>query len=789
MSKLDNCSLLIQNQFGISPERANEIAEQIQSERFRLEAEGIKKNIDSDMAKFITNQADIKKLDAINAKKMKVQDLKAVAQTIDNMDERLKANPKMSVVKSLEAEMAGLPQVAKSHDTIELNADTKANLMTSSVLDELRFNNISEKLLQQEEFYDQVTRKLLGSEIKDASAIKAAEIIRKHSDIFYTEAKKWRPDLKYLKNHVKQKWYPDKMLKVSPDEWARDISNVSDIKDIDTLKEMYDDIINGNTVEDFLPEIKFGAGKTGESIVKSREIHIKDPDNWMNIAKKYGDENGISSTLKSMYNDYYTLGIIEKVGVRPQQNLIKAMKAAALKYPDRIDRKTFLKNIEGSKFKPNSKLWALWRNVDKSVHNVYNPSGIVHKLYYMESFRQNTSKLGGAQISALSDVYLGGMTAHFRGKPLLKAYSDIVSELFTKPPKVAGGEKTVAELAGVYSDNFIADTIYRFGPMADEMPGKLRRVQQQFFKWTGLTPWTDHMRSNSVSILSFDYAKKTKGGWEQLDSKFKKLLDQYGINKEQFNISGKHLVKDNKGRSFLDVSSIEDPVVRNNFYRMFADEANNSVVAPKSAELVWTNWGQEVGTVGGTLLRLAMKFKSFPISFGRRVMIPALREAADGDVGYLAHMLVGATTFGYISMTAKDIIRGNTPRPLDKWETFMAAMAQGGAISIAGDFLLQEYSRYGDSALEVAMGPTIGDISGLTMTAAGLLRGEVPKLKSVIREGIGATPFANIWYTRAAMNYLFLNAIYQSLDPAYMSRTKTRLNERGQEQFLEPMMY
>jgi len=784
---IEECISLIQQQFNITPEKAKEVIDQVQSERFRIEAQGTQDGIDRDMAKFISENADQSKIDALNRKRLKVQDLKSIASTIENMDERLKANPKMDIMETLEAEMAGKPQLAKSHDSIELHAETKSRIGMANLQSDLDSSKLQSKLLQNEEFFETTTKILLGKKTDDIMATQAAEIFRKHSDILYLEKKKWRPDIGYIKDHVPQIWYPSKMASYSADEFANDLARTSNITDTQVGKEIYTKIIDGHSIEDFLPEIIMGSGVTGERMVKSRVIHIPDSDNWFSIAKKYGDENGISSMAKSISRDYYTLGIIERTGVRPQQNLIRAAKAIVIKNPDRAKRDRLLDNIDGNKFRQGTALWRLWRNVDRTVLNPYNPGGIVYKLAQVESWRQNTSKLGGAQLSALTDPFLGAMQMQFRGKSLLKAYGDNLSQLFTRAAKGPDGMKKVAEYAGVYADSSISDTIYRYGPMADDLPGKLGRLQDKFFKWTGLTPWTDHMRTNSTAILSYELAKKTRGGWSQLDSRFVKMLDQYKINQEQFSKISKFLIKDKNGRSFVDVSSMSDPEMRMNFNKMFIDEANKAVIAPKAAEMAWVNWGFPAGSGIGTIFRLAMKFKTFPLSFGRQVMIPALREGAQGNIGYLAHMLVGSTAFGYIAMSAKDIERGSTPRPLDRWENFIAAMIQGGGMGIYGDFLLQDYTRYGDSPMDVLMGPTAGDISTVTKWGSGLIHGKVPSLKEVLREGIGATPFANIWYTKSAMNYLFLHGIYQDLDPAYMGRMKKRLNERGQEQFLEPI--
>jgi hypothetical protein len=66
---------------------------------------------------------------------------------------------------------------------------------------------------------------------------------------------------------------------------------------------------------------------------------------------------------------------------------------------------------------------------------------------------------------------------------------------------------------------------------------------------------------------------------------------------------------------------------------------------------------------------------------------------------------VTSTVLGYAAMTAKDMLKGKTPRDPKDPNTIIKAFTQGGGAGIYGDFLFGEYNRFGQSPLETAAGP------------------------------------------------------------------------------------
>jgi hypothetical protein len=144
------------------------------------------------------------------------------------------------------------------------------------------------------------------------------------------------------------------------------------------------------------------------------------------------------------------------------------------------------------------------------------------------------------------------------------------------------------------------------------------------------------------------------------------------------------------------------------------------------------------------------------------------------------------TLFGYGAMTAKDAIKGKTPRDPTDPQTMAAAMLQGGAMGIYGDFLLGESSRFGRSLLETIGGPVPSTIADIDELRARLMHGD-DVAGSTLKTIISNTPFINLFYTKTALDYLIIYRIQEAMNPGYLRRMERRIEkENNQTFFLRP---
>ena len=158
-------------------------------------------------------------------------------------------------------------------------------------------------------------------------------------------------------------------------------------------------------------------------------------------------------------------------------------------------------------------------------------------------------------------------------------------------------------------------------------------------------------------------------------------------------------------------------------------------------------------------------------------------------------MISGMTAMGYVAMSAKDLLRGREPKEIFSDDYMKSAkvlkmsMLQGGGMGIFGDYLFGEFNRYGQSFTQTLAGPTFGSIDDLATMYSKFVKGE-SVAKDAVRFAISNTPYANLFYTRAAMEYMFLHGMMEHLDPGYLRRVEKKLEkDYGQQYFFPPSRY
>lgn len=239
-----------------------------------------------------------------------------------------------------------------------------------------------------------------------------------------------------------------------------------------------------------------------------------------------------------------------------------------------------------------------------------------------------------------------------------------------------------------------------------------------------------------------------------------------------------------------------------NVLRFFADETNYGILEPDARSRRFTTRALRPGTAGGEAIRFVAQFKGFPVAFTQRVLGRAIyghRKDAEflERFRHIGSLIAGATVAGYMSMTAKDMMRGYwPPRDPSDVKTIMAAFLQGGAAGLYGDFLFSQVNRFGGGVLETVAGPTLGSVADGVDTvlkardaAVGLLTGQEAKAPAAdaLNLALNNTPFINLFYTRPALDYLFINSLREAVSPGYLKRQKeNRMKEFGQTR-LDPL--
>jgi hypothetical protein len=434
---------------------------------------------------------------------------------------------------------------------------------------------------------------------------------------------------------------------------------------------------------------------------------------------------------------------------------------------------------------------------------------------------QAMAKLGGAVISAVTDLPVYASQIKYQGRGgLFSGIAEGISGLLQGRAK--GERKRILGMIDTVADNLVGSVATRFDS-DDLMSAGSADLMRIFFRLNGLQWWTDTLRE-SMELGTANWLGSLRDtSFEKLDANAKRLFDQYGITAPEWDVIRQGVIDAADKRTYVvpeRINQLDIEVFRNYLGKIgreptdaaaatarrdladrlrnfIIDQAMTAVIEPDIRSRYFWVRGLRPGTFWGEAARFIAQFKGFPTAltrqvFGREIYgrgygsLSEYLKYGKGDMLGLAQMILMMTAFGYIAMSAKDLLKGKTPRDPENPQTWLAAMLQGGALGIYGDFLLGQSNRYGRNIIDTLAGPTFGVIGDLDELRQRAMRGD-DVAASAFRILIANTPFMNLFYSRIVLDYLVLYQIQEALNPGYLRRMERQVErEQGQEFLLAP---
>ncbi|MEL7488220.1 MAG: hypothetical protein AAGJ87_13500, partial [Pseudomonadota bacterium] len=429
---------------------------------------------------------------------------------------------------------------------------------------------------------------------------------------------------------------------------------------------------------------------------------------------------------------------------------------------------------------------------------------------------QILSKLGGMTLSAMADVPLAASTTMRAGGNLFESYAGV----FNGITRLDGaGKREAARMLGVGARSQIGDITTRFAS-ADGGFGAGAWLQNTFYKINGFRFWADGNRRGVGAMLANHLGQNADRGWRSLSRTTREQLRRYGLEARQWEVvRGKAKTID--GERFIlpeVVDDLSDAQVRaaygltdkarpatiarrreelkTSLDSYFIDQVETAQTEARARERAVLYRGFRPGTAQGEAIRAFMQFKSFPATVLSRHIAPALRASRGLGLNpgaQFTHLLTMTTLFGFVAMQTKQVAKGLTPRPVRdedgnlRADVVAAAMLQGGGLGIFGDFLFADFNRFGTSPTATASGPLVGELETMLRLASTARDRPEDFGGDFINFALGNTPGVNLFYTRAAMNYLWIYQMQEWASPGYLSRYEQRIEqERGQEFIVSP---
>lgn len=649
-----------------------------------------------------------------------------------------------------------------------------------------------------------------------------ASVFAKYAELSRTDLNRLGASIGKLDGWAGAQTHDDvKMIGAGKDAWidtilpkldvARTFPDVESADEIaEALGGVYDTLVTGfpNRTTPKEKGQRVNPANLAKSLGKSRVLHFKDAKSALAYREQFGYGNTVSGMIAHLRNSARVAANMEALGPNPEimfGSLVDGLKRS-IKNDAKLSDTQKAKQIKSL----DADAGGLRQAIDIASGLVSRPVNVTGaKIGADIRAVQSMAKLGGAVFSSVTDNITAGAASQFRGSGFVRGFFAQLNGLRKGRPK---GE--LAEISFLTGEGFDGIVGHIVAPSAavDGPVGRLAQLQETFFRWNGLSWWTDIQRATAGRVIAAEMGMRAKTAYKDLPANYRHVLSLHSITEAKWEAIRKAGGRTIDGKVYITPDVIRDlpdeavaGLARNaddarldlelSVLRFFADETSYGVVEVDPRTRRTMTLGTRPGTIAGEALRFIGQFKGFPMAFTQRVGGRALFGHRK-DAGFLqksAHigtLLAGMTMAGYAAMTMKDMMRGYwPPRDPSDPKTLAAAFIQGGAAGIYGDFLFGRVNRFGGGLTETAIGPAFGaafDLGELMLKArdAGLSSEEEVKMGDFLNFATQNTPFVNLFYTRPALDFLFLNSLREAASPGYLRRIEgRRKKDYGQHRF------
>ncbi len=586
----------------------------------------------------------------------------------------------------------------------------------------------------------------------------------------------------------------------------------------------------GPALKPFLKKYRRAASK----FEHDRILVFKGPEGWAKYNERFGEGGILAGFYDHVRRTSATLAQMTVLGPSPEGTLAAAIereKNLLRKDGVGLDRKTVrtLERLNRQDLAAgDGNIGRAWRMVSGADHIPENLT--VARI--MATVRQviTMSKLGGAVISSLADLPVTAMrlsTGH--GYSLFEAWGETLRGFFAKiPPEL---RREMAGYIDVFCDGARGRLASRYDG-AKGVDGALTRATEIFFRLNGLTMWTDNGKAGAVQMISHSLGRLADKGFEQLSAEMAHTMRRYGLDRH-WDMVRKHLTFEYGGRKYIvpelarkipdaeidaviagRVAALEksagssgidlNPAIErmrrearrdidNAVHGFFAAEVDTLILTPDARSRQYQTWGLKAGTLKGEIARSVMQFKGFSTAFIQKALGPLLRgtpgQSLGGRLGNLGLLMAQSTMFGYVAMELKRMTKGEKPYFASEnpnWAVAAAAaFSQGGGAGIYGDFLMAETNRFGGGIVDTMVGPMGGLVEDVNNLRTKVIRREL-RGADIFNFGLNHTPYINLFYSRAILDYACLYSAREALSPGWLRRREANMKRDSGREYMWP---
>lgn len=571
----------------------------------------------------------------------------------------------------------------------------------------------------------------------------------------------------------------------------------------DYLKGVYANLVSGDHLKaggsSWLGGFK-GPANVAKKASQERSLHFKSADDWYSYNEKFGTNSMVESVVRSMEHAARNTALMRTFGTNPRAAFESDVEQLIQRVKKRDPGDTQIRKLK------NWWTGALMDQIDGSASVADSPI-LAQRVAAFRAI-QSMAKLGQVVLSSFPDLATNASALRANGVGLLESWGTAIRGSFGG---VSGDKRLVADLLASGIDGHLGSILNRFHS-GDSFGGTTSKLMDNYFRLNLLNWWTDSHKTGVGLMLSKNLARSADTEFGELHPQLRQQLGRYGIDAPKWDLirqSTVHFADDDRYLTPDAVRYLDDGAVRSylgdpeasdhqvkqtkagletTLRSYFSEQVRTAMTEGGAWERAAVTQGTKRGTPLGEVVRAIMQFKQFPLTFATRVLGPLVKQK---DYSGIAQLIATTTALGYASITVKDFAKGLTPRDPTKVSTWLAAFTQGGGAGIYGDFLTANYNRFGGGLLETAAGPTfglLGDAARIYGNAkdpdlSGKQRIHAVK-SGLLNFATQNTPGINLFYTKAAMDYLILHNLQESVNPGYMQRTQRNLKKTTGQRFI-----
>ena len=536
-----------------------------------------------------------------------------------------------------------------------------------------------------------------------------------------------------------------------------------------------------------------GGAFQGKSLANTRADHRflqwKNGDAWLEYNEKFGIGEPFDTAIahiKSMSKD---IAFMERLGTNPNATHKFLM--------DRLNGKYKINGTDKQIEKANkitTRADGYYGMLNGTLNTPIN-SWWGNSLAGLRSIL-TAAQLGGAFLSAVSDINFQRMTRSMNGLPQINTISSVLKQM--NPLKFEERAKAAVRL-GLIADGLTTIAMHQQRMMGElAAPEIANRIADGVLRVSFLNQWTSAGRwAFGMEFLGF-MADNSNVAFKDLNPKFKNTLTRYGIEEGKWDILRNTQKYAHEGADFFDVNALanrsdltedlrED--LAKQVLEMINTETNFAVPSASLKGRFMVGGDLKAGTLMGELGKSVLMYKNFGVTLIYTHMMRGMAQTSlTKKAEYFASFLIGTTVMGAAAMQLKEMAKGRDPRNMNDKYFWGSAILQGGGLGIFGDFLNSNVNRFDSSISKTVVGPVgafYDDVSRLTL--GNLYQAINGEDTNAVDESIKFlsryTPGSSLWYSRLAMERLVVDQLRLWNDPRKAKKSFRTVSKRYKKNY------